>query len=126
MSMQAHDKAGIVAIAVSISMLAAALAGAQQAQTPPPAAPPAPAAQSAPEPVPFAPASTPDQEKLRVVPAKRLGGKVHLLRLVEHGSGFLLAEAAFTVDSFLFVGFSVNFALLAKFFTLFTQGFECP
>src|SRR5437660_8861800 len=29
--------------------------------------------------VPFAPASTPDQEKLRTVPAKRLPGKVHLL-----------------------------------------------
>jgi acetamidase/formamidase len=29
--------------------------------------------------VPFAPASTPEQEKLRVVPAKRLPGKVHLL-----------------------------------------------
>ena len=32
-----------------------------------------------PAPVPFAPASTPDQEKLRTVPAKRLPGKVHLL-----------------------------------------------
>ena len=29
--------------------------------------------------VPFAPASTPEQEKLRLVPAKHLPGKVHLL-----------------------------------------------
>ena len=46
------------------------------------AAPPAaPATATPPAPViqPFAPASTPDQEQLRVVPAKRYPGKVHLL-----------------------------------------------
>jgi acetamidase/formamidase len=40
---------------------------------------PAPAAQSTPATLPFAPAPTPDQEKLRVVPAKRYPGTVHLL-----------------------------------------------
>jgi acetamidase/formamidase len=35
--------------------------------------------QAAPAPVPLAPASTPVQEQLRTVPAKRLPGKVHLL-----------------------------------------------
>jgi acetamidase/formamidase len=44
----------------------------------PPAAP-ATAAPPAPVIQPFAPASTPDQEQLRVVPAKRYPGKVHLL-----------------------------------------------
>ena len=79
MSMQSQNKAPIISIGVSALTLAVALAGAQQAQTPPPTVPPAPATQAAPEPVPFAPASTPDQENLRVVPAKRLAGKVHLL-----------------------------------------------
>jgi acetamidase/formamidase len=53
-------------------------AGAQQPVAPTPAAPAA-AAQPAPVIQPFAPASTPDQEQLRVVPAKRYPGKVHLL-----------------------------------------------
>jgi acetamidase/formamidase len=47
---------------------------AQQAASPPP-----PAAQSAPAIVPLAPASTPDQERLRMLPAKRYPGKVHVL-----------------------------------------------
>jgi acetamidase/formamidase len=51
-------------------MLAASIAVAQQ---------PPPPSQSAQAPVPLAPASTPEQEKLRVVPAKRLPGKVHVL-----------------------------------------------
>jgi acetamidase/formamidase len=50
-----------------------ALAGAQQTPPPAPAAPPPPAQ------VPFAPASTPEQEQLRVVAAKHYAGKVHVL-----------------------------------------------
>jgi acetamidase/formamidase len=42
------------------------------------AAPAAPAA-AAPAQVPFSPASTPEQERLREVPVKRTGGKTHLL-----------------------------------------------
>jgi acetamidase/formamidase len=57
--------------------LVAMFAGAQQTPTPAPAPPPAPAAQ--PAPVPFVPASTPEQEQLRTVPAKSYHGKVHLL-----------------------------------------------
>src|SRR5438132_8958399 len=65
----------------------ASLAGAQPSPPsasppPPPSAsppPPAPAAQSAPTPLPFVPASTPEQEQLRLVPAKRYPGKVHIL-----------------------------------------------
>src|SRR5258708_5102422 len=48
------------------------LAVAQQPQPPAPAATP-------PAVVPFVPASTPEQEKLRLVPAKRYPGKVHVL-----------------------------------------------
>src|SRR5437588_10255713 len=63
------------------------LAGAQpappSASPPPPAtaaqSTPAAAAQSAPTPLPFVPASTPEQEQLRLVPAKRYPGKVHIL-----------------------------------------------
>src|SRR5438128_2704208 len=62
-----------VAIAVLL-LLVESLARAQQPQTPP-----APAAQPAPAIVPFVPASTPEQEQLRFVPAKRYGGQVHLL-----------------------------------------------
>jgi acetamidase/formamidase len=51
-------------------VFAASIAVAQQPLPPP---------QSAQAPVPLVPASTPDQEKLRVVPAKRLPGKVHVL-----------------------------------------------
>jgi hypothetical protein len=67
------------AIVCSVLALVASLAGAQQAQAPAPPTPPAPAAQSAPALVPFVPAATPEQEKLRVVPAKRYPGQVHLL-----------------------------------------------
>lgn len=63
-----------------LTMFAASFAGGQSAQPPAaPAAAPPPTAQIAPAPVPFAPASTPDQEQLRIVPAKRYPGKVHLL-----------------------------------------------
>ena len=87
-----------VPILASLPALLSSLAGAQQAQPPaaqqaqPPAAqqpPPAPqapghpalpaTAQPAPAVVPFVPASTPEQEQLRFVPAKRYGGQVHLL-----------------------------------------------
>ena len=54
----------------------AALAQTQQTPAPAPASPPAPAA---PAQVPFVPASTPEQEQLRVVPARGSTGKVHLL-----------------------------------------------
>jgi acetamidase/formamidase len=60
------------AIAASTLPLMVALAGAQQ-----PAHPSLPA--PAPAEAPAAPASTPEQEKLRVVPAKHYGGTVHLL-----------------------------------------------
>jgi acetamidase/formamidase len=69
-----------VLVALLLSFVAM-FAGAQQ--TPAPASPPAPAAQPAPAtqpaPVPFVPASTPEQEQLRTVPAKGYHGKVHLL-----------------------------------------------
>src|SRR5438876_9118158 len=68
----------IVASAVSLMV---ALAGAQQTQTPATAPQPAPAPAAAPAPaqVPFSPASTPEQEQLRLVPVNGHGGKVHLL-----------------------------------------------
>ena len=58
----------VALIAGSILASALPLAWAQQPQTPTPAAP---AAQPAPAIVPFVPASTPEQEQLRFVPAKR-------------------------------------------------------
>jgi acetamidase/formamidase len=77
------------AMIASLLTLACWGAGAQQAQpsTPQPAGAPAaqqapaaaPPAQPAPAVIPFVPASTPEQEKLRLVPAKRYPGKVHLL-----------------------------------------------
>jgi acetamidase/formamidase len=77
-------RAGIVLVAGSVAAIAVSIAGAQQPATPaaPPAAtPPAPAAPAPPPPViqPFSPASTPEQEQLRTVPAKRYPGKTHLL-----------------------------------------------
>ena len=69
------------AILASAVSLMVALAGAQQTQTPATAPQPAPAPAAAPAPaqVPFSPASTPEQEQLRLVPVKGHGGKVHLL-----------------------------------------------
>jgi acetamidase/formamidase len=67
----------VVSFAVAAVVLGASITAAQQAQAPAPSSPPP--SQSAQAPVPMAPASTPEQEKLRVVPAKRLPGKVHLL-----------------------------------------------
>jgi acetamidase/formamidase len=100
-------RAAKLVVAGSMLALAASLAGAQQPQAPAPAAPaapapaapappapppqaapaapaapqapPAPAAQSAPAIVPPVPASTPEQEKLRLLDAKRYPGKVHVL-----------------------------------------------
>ncbi len=67
-------------VVVSAAMaIVASVAPAQQPVPPPPAATPAPTTPSAPAVVPFAPASTPEQEQLRLVPAKRYPGKVHLL-----------------------------------------------
>jgi len=87
-----------IGIVGTIVAIVASLTGAQQtpsapaaAPTPPPSAPatatpaapaaPAPAAPAAPAPavVPFVPASTPEQEQLRTLPAKRYPGKVHVL-----------------------------------------------
>ena len=88
----ARVRAGVCVIGGSVIWLAVSVAAAQQPAAPMPAAPPAaaqpaaPAAAAQPAPAPpapviqpFAPASTPDQEQLRVVPAKRYSGKVHLL-----------------------------------------------
>jgi len=66
----------LVLIAGSFLASVVPLTAAQQPQ--PPTAP-APAAPTAPAVVPFVPASTPEQEQLRFVPAKRYGGQVHLL-----------------------------------------------
>jgi len=65
------------AVAASAVLLGASITAAQPAQAPAPSSPPP--NQSAQAPVPLAPASTPEQEKLRVVPAGRLPGKVHIL-----------------------------------------------
>ena len=74
----AHRGGRVATVAVIVTFVCS-VATAQQTQ--PPAPPPAavPPAQPAPAIVPFVPASTPEQEKLRLVPAKRYPGKVHLL-----------------------------------------------
>src|SRR5713226_8480607 len=94
--LNARLRAAKLFVAGSMLALAASLAGAQQPQAPAPAAPapqaaptapaapptpaaPAPAAQNAPAIVPPVPASTPEQEKLRLLDAKRYPGKVHVL-----------------------------------------------
>ena len=69
-----HRAGGV--FAASVLTLVCSLA---VAQSQPPATAPAPAPQPAPAVVPFVPASTPEQEKLRLVPAKKYPGKVHLL-----------------------------------------------
>ena len=83
-SSAARSRARVVFIAGSVVAVAVSIAGAQQpatppAATPPPAAAPAPAAPPPPVIQPFSPPSTPEQEQLRTVPAKRYAGKVHLL-----------------------------------------------
>ncbi len=80
----ALGRARIVFVAGSVAAIAVSIAGAQQPATPGalPAATPPPAAAPAPPPPaiqPFSPASTPEQEQLRTVPAKRYPGKTHLL-----------------------------------------------
>src|SRR5262249_8719368 len=99
----APRRAAKLIVAGSVIALAASIAAAQQPQTPAPAAPaptapvapapqaapqapaapapaaPAPAAQSTPASVPRVRASTPDQEKLRLLAAKRYPGKAHVL-----------------------------------------------
>ena len=84
------------AVAVlSVAAVVACIAEAQQPATTPPTTAPAPPSTAAPAAtpsatpaspapappavVPFVPASTPEQEQLRTVPAKRYPGKVHLL-----------------------------------------------
>jgi len=78
LSHAAASRAGAVAAASLIAAFVASFAGAQQPQGPSSAAPVTPAP-AAPAIVPFVPASTPEQEQLRLVPAKRYPGKVHLL-----------------------------------------------
>jgi acetamidase/formamidase len=88
-SSAAVRRARVVFVAGALAAIVGSIASAQQPATPaaPPAAtpPPAPAAAAAPAtppaPViqPFVPASTPEQEQLRMVPAKRYPGKTHLL-----------------------------------------------
>ena len=68
-----------VAIVASVAMSVALLAGGQTTQPPATPAAPVPAPQNAPVPLPFVPASTPEQERLRLVAAKRYPGKVHVL-----------------------------------------------
>ena len=78
-SCAAFQRASLRAIVGSLFAIVVSPAGAQQPAPPAPTVAPAPPAQAAPAIQPFAPASTPDQEQLRVVPAKRYPGKVHLL-----------------------------------------------
>jgi acetamidase/formamidase len=71
---RARSRAALIALLSATaagSLLAMSLAVGQQPPAPAPAAQPAPA--------PMAPPSTPEQEALRTVPAKRLPGKTHLL-----------------------------------------------
>ncbi len=72
MSIRAY--APVVAASAVLSIVAFAVA--QQPPSPHPSLPPS---QSEPAQAPFSPASTPDQERLRIVPAKRLAGTVHVL-----------------------------------------------
>ena len=77
-------RAHVLLVAGSVAAIAVSIAVAQQPATPaaPPAATPPPAGAPAPPPPviqPFSPASTPEQEQLRTVPAKRYPGKTHLL-----------------------------------------------
>jgi len=65
-------RACVAVVASSIAAIMSVVASAQQPATSPPPAP-------APAIVPPVPASTPEQEQLRLVPAKRYPGKVHLL-----------------------------------------------
>jgi hypothetical protein len=90
-SFEQRRKRSFVAFVGVAAFAAAGFAIAQQPAAPGAAAPPSgaaspPSAQpttppppSAPAVVPPVPASTPEQEKLRTVPAKRFGGKVHVL-----------------------------------------------
>ncbi len=70
-----HRSFFVMAVGLALA-LADTRVEAQQIPSPPPTPP---AAQSAPAIVPFAPAATPDQDKLRLLPAKRYSGKVHVL-----------------------------------------------
>src|SRR5689334_3583621 len=71
---RARRRAALIAVLSATaagSLLGISLAVGQQQPAPAPAAQPAPG--------PMAPASTPEQEALRTVPAKGLPGKTHLL-----------------------------------------------
>jgi acetamidase/formamidase len=78
-SRAAAHRASLMVVVGSVVAIVTSIAAAQQPSPAPPAAPPAPAAPSAPAIVPPVPASTPEQEQLRLVPAKRYPGKTHLL-----------------------------------------------
>src|SRR5438552_2768392 len=72
-------RASVVLITCSIATIMSVVASAQQPATSAPPASTAPAVQNPPAIAPPSPASTPEQEQLRLVPAKRYPGKVHLL-----------------------------------------------
>src|SRR5438094_121086 len=71
------DRASAVLIVSLAATIMSSVALGQQPAAAPPAAAPAPP--NPPATVPPVPASTPEQEQLRLVPAKRYPGKVHLL-----------------------------------------------
>ena len=79
LSHAAASRARAVAVVGFVVACVASFARAQQPQSPSPAAPATPATPAAPAIVPFAPASTPEQEQLRLVHVKRYPGKVHVL-----------------------------------------------
>ena len=80
-SCAATHRASLMIVVSSVMAIVASVAAAQQAAPPTPEAAPAPAPAAPPAPaiVPPVPPSTPEQEQLRLVPAKRYSGKVHLL-----------------------------------------------
>jgi acetamidase/formamidase len=78
-SCAAAHRASLMVVVGSVVAIVTSIAAAQQPTPAPPAAPPAPAAANAPAIVAPVPASTPEQEQLRLVPAKRYPGKTHLL-----------------------------------------------
>src|SRR5882724_10792163 len=72
-------RASVALITGSIVTITSVVASGQQPATSAQPALPPPATQNPPAIVPPSPASTPEQEQLRLVPAKRYPGKVHLL-----------------------------------------------
>ncbi len=77
-SVRIHCIRGLLAAGAALCLPSFA-GNAQETPAAPPPAPAAPAPQAAPAQVPFVPASTPDQEKLRILGAKRYPGTTHML-----------------------------------------------